>query len=227
MAQALRSSGAVDLMIANRTAERAEELTKELGGRAVPYEEVGESLAMADVAIAATEAPEHVLDRGMVGAAMTERRTRELLLLDLSVPRNIDPRSASVDGVRLFNIDHLSGIAEENLTGRREAAVAAGQIVEEEASSFMGWWDSRESVPVIKALRERGETIRKREMERALRKLGPLSPDDRSVLNAMTQAIVSKLLHDPTKRLKKRSDDEYLRAARDLFQLWGEEEEDD
>ena len=219
VSKALRSSGAADLVITNRTPARAKELTKELGGRVVPYEDVSRALADTDVVITATEAPEHVLNRDMVVAAMTERGFRDLLLLDLSVPRNIDPFANSIDGVRLFNIDDLSGIAEENLAGRREAAVAATRIVEQEAASFMRWWDSRESVPVIKDLRERGETIRKRELERALRKLGPLSDEDQSVLNAMTQAIVRKLLHHPTKQLKKHSDDESLRAARDLFQL--------
>lgn len=223
VAKALHTSGAGDLVIANRTLARAEEMQRQLGGRVMPYDRLTAALTEVDVAITATEAPEYVLSRDAVGAAVSSRDSNDLFLLDLSVPRNIDPETGAVDGVRLFNIDDLSSIAEQNLAGRQEAAVDATRIVEEEATSFMKWWESREAVPVIRALRDKGESIRQREMKRGLRKMSSLSPDQVEVVDAMTRSIVTKLLHDPTKRLKKRSDDDYLDAARDLFQLWDDE----
>ena len=219
VAKALQSSGVVDLRVTNRTHSRALEVTRQLGGRAVPFAELGQQLSDSDVVIAATEAPEYVVTADMVASAAQARRNGGLMLLDLAVPRNVDPEAASLEGVRLFNIDDLSSIAEENLKGRRTAAKAAAEIVEEEATRFMRWWDSRDAVPIIKAVRARGERIRSAELKRALSKLDSVSAKDVAVLEAMSKAIVTKLLHDPTKRLKKRSDGQYLEAAMDLFQI--------
>ena len=224
VAKALQSSGVVDLRVTNRTHSRALEVTRQLGGRAVPFARLGQQVSDSDVVIAATEAPEYVVTVDMVASAAQARRNGGLMLLDLAVPRNVDPEAASLEGVRLFNIDDLSSIAEENLKGRRTAAKAAAEIVEEEAIRFMRWWDSRDAVPIIKAVRARGERIRSAELKRALSKLDSVSTEDVAVLEAMSRAIVTKLLHDPTKRLKKRSDGQYLEAAMDLFQIADPEE---
>jgi glutamyl-tRNA reductase len=220
VAQALRATGAGDLMIANRTQERGEELAHSLGGRAVRLSEVGPSLASADIVIAATEAPDYVLTEDAIANANDDRHGRPVFLFDLSVPRNIEPRAGSIDGVSLFNIDDLSSIAEENLEGRKEAAAEAEKIVEGEVSRFIRWWDSLESVPLIKDLRQRAERIRKRELARALRSLQGLSPQDVEKLDAMTRSIINRLLHDPTISLKQRTGKAHLQAARDLFRLW-------
>ena len=224
VATALRTTGASDLMIANRTAERGVELARSLNGSVVPYEEVGPSLANADIVIAATEAPEYVLSRDAIASAAEGRTGRAMFLFDLSVPRNIDPDAGLLDGVSLFNIDDLSSIAEENLQERKGAAAEAEAIVDLEVDRFMTWWGSLEAVPLIRALRERAERIRSGEMARALGKMPDLSPQDVELLEAMTSSIINRLLHDPTISLKQRASQAHLQAARDLFRLWDDSE---
>ena len=220
VAQALRTTGASDLMIANRTHERSEELVRNLGGTTVRLSEVGASLSTADIVIAATEAPDYILTEDVIASADNGRQGRPLFLFDLSVPRNIEPRAGSINGVSLFNIDDLSSIAEENLEGRKEAAVEAERVVEGEVDRFISWWDSLEAVPLIKDLRQRAEQVRKRELDRALRMIPDLSPKDAERLDAMTRSIINRLLHDPTISLKQRTGMAHLQAARDLFRLW-------
>ena len=173
----------------------------------------------ADIVIAATEAPEYVLSRDSIASVASERNGRGLFLFDLAVPRNVEPEAASIDGVSLFNVDDLSAIAEENLEGRKEAANDAETIVEEEVAHFMSWWESLEAMPIIRALREQAETIRKGELDRALHDMPDLSDRDAEALEAMTRSIINRLLHNPTVSLKQRTDEAHLRAARDLFKL--------
>ena len=166
----------------------------------------------------------HERERGsqkdVIANADTGRQGQPLFLLDLSVPRNIEPTAGSINGVSLFNIDDLSSIAEENLEGRKEAAAEAERIVEGEVDRFITWWDSLEAVPLIKDLRQRAELIRQRELARALRKMPDLSPQDSERLDAMTRSIINRLLHDPTISLNQRAGMAHLQAARDLFRLW-------
>ena len=224
VATALRTTGASDLMIANRTPRRGEELARSLNGSVVPFEEVGPALADADIVIAATEAPDYVLSRDAIASAAAERNGRAMFLFDLSVPRNIEPQAETVDNVSLFNIDDLSSIAEENLEERKVAAAEAEAIVEDEVARFMTWWDSLEAVPLIRALRQRAERIRRGELDRALRRRPDLSQRDVELLEAMTSSIINRLLHDPTVSLKQRASQSHLRAARDLFKLWDDPE---
>ena len=223
VAKALRTVGVSDLMIANRTAARGEELAKSLGGRAVPFTEIEGALNEADIVIAATDSPGLLLTREMVDSAQKERRNGPLFLFDLAVPRDVDPKVGTLGDVRLFNIDDLSSIAEENLEERKRAAAAAEAIVEDEVARFMRWWDSFDAVPIINALRHQAEEIRKRELARALRKMRDLSPEHLEVVEALTMSIITKLLHDPTVFLKQRADKSQLQAARDLLQLWDHE----
>ena len=224
VARALRTTGVSDMMVANRTQERAEGLARELAGRAVPFRELQAALERADIAIAATEAPDYVIDRHMVDAAAEGRQEKPLFLFDLSVPRTIDPEVAHIEDVNLFNIDDLSSIAEENLGVRKAAVVDAEQIVEEELGRFMEWWGSQEAAKLIGALRRQAEAIRQRELERALRRLGDLGTDQRDVVEALTRSLVAKLLHDPTVALKQQGNKANLQAARDLFGLTEDKE---
>ena len=224
VARALRTTGANDLMIANRTPQRSEELARNLDGRAIPFQEIGLVVRDADIVIAATGAPSYILTRDDVAIAAGPEYRRSQVLIDLSVPRNIDPYTATVDGVTLYNIDDLSTIAEENLQGRREAADDAEAIVTEHVAYFMEWWDSLKAVPIIKEIRQRAELTRKRELARAIRKLPDLSPEDFKTLDAMTQSIINRVLHDPTVSLKQRAGEAHLQAARDLFRLREERE---
>ena len=222
VARALSTTGASELTVANRTFERSEALANSLGGKAITLEEAVPSLVNTDILIAATEAPGYVLTRDDIDRASDSRNGQPLFLFDLSVPRNIDPDVAAAGGVKLFNIDDLSSIAEENLHGREEAAADAEVIVEEETALFMELWDSLEAVPLIKELREQAERTRQRELARAVRKLPDLSSEDLETLDALTRSIINRLLHGPTVSLKQHSDEAHLRAARELFRLWEE-----
>jgi glutamyl-tRNA reductase len=219
VARALRTSGANDLMIANRTPQRSEELARSLDGRAIPFKEIGLAVGDADVVIAATGASSYVLTRDDFASAPGTPNRRSQVLIDLSVPRNIDPEAATVDGISLYNIDDLSTIAEENLQGRRESAADAEAIVTEHVAHFMEWWGSLKAIPIIKEMRQRADLTRKRELARAIRKLPNLSAEDLETLDAMTQSIVNRVLHDPTVSLKQLAGEAHLRAARDLFRL--------
>jgi glutamyl-tRNA reductase len=219
VAKALRTSGAADVIVANRTLERSEELARSLDGRAVPFAHVGLSLADVDIAIAATEAPGYVLTAEAVASAADARTGRPLFLFDLSIPRNIDPDADSLDDVSLFNIDHLSAIAEQNLRGRGEAVAEAERIVDDEVARFMLWWDSLEALPVIKALRQQAEGVRSRELARAVDQMPELSDREVARLDAMTRSIINRLLHDPTVALKRQSSDGLLQSVRELFNL--------
>ena len=224
VARALRTTGVGELVIANRTEARGKELADELGGRSVPLRDAESVLGAADIVIAATEAPGYVLSREAIEGLAAARNGRGVFLFDLSVPRNIDPEAASIENVRLFNLDDLGSIAEHNLSERKEAAGEAEAIVEEDVARFMGWWSTLGAAPIIAALRAEADDIRTDELARALRKMGALSPDDAETLEAMTRSIVNRLLHNPTVSLKERTDEAHLRAAQDLFRLRGKDE---
>ena len=219
VAKALRTVGVSDLMIANRTWERGEEVARRLGGRTIPFSQVGQAVGDADIIVAATEAEKFVVTSQMVTEAVGDRRPRHLFFFDLSVPRNVDPEIASMENVSLFNIDDLSSIAEENLQERRGAVAEAEQIVDEELSRFMTWWDSLEAVELVKTLRRQAEETRLRELSRALGKLPGLQAKDRRVVEDLSRALVRKLLHDPTMRLKQRAGKAHIQAVRHLFRL--------
>lgn len=220
VARALRTVGVGDLMIANRTDARANALADELGGRAVDFNELTDVLGVSDIVIAATGAPEYVISKEMMVASSIERGDRAQFIFDLAMPRDVDPEVASLDGVRLFNIDDLESIAEENLEQRKRAATHAEKMVEEELQRFMTWWDSLDAVPVIKSLRQQAEDIRTREVRRAIRKMDGISPENIEVLEALTRSIVNRILHDSTVSLKQRTDKSQLQAAKDLFRIW-------
>ena len=217
VAEALRTSGADDIMIANRTPERSAEMAENLGGKAVPFADLEQALSLADICIAATDAPERVLSRAAVASAAESRDGGSLFLFDLSVPRNIDPVAGAIGGVNLFNIDDLSAIAAENLRGREAAAEDAEVIVEQEVAQFTAWLDTLEAAPVIRAMRRQADAIRRRELDRAIREIRGLSEADVAKLDAMTRSIVNRLLHGPTTTLRERADEGFLEAAREMF----------
>ena len=221
VAEALRKTGVGDVAVTNRTPRRAEDLARDLGGRAVPFDRLDAAVADADIVVAATEAPHHLLTADTVRAAIGDGG-RQMFMFDLAVPRNIDPDAASIDGVSLYNVDDLAAVAEENLRERRKAAAAAEAVVDEEVARFVEWWSALDALPLVMELRERAEGTRRRELARALERLDGISEADAEVIDDLTRAIVNKLLHAPTVSLKQRADEETLRAARDLFGLRGD-----
>jgi glutamyl-tRNA reductase len=227
-ARNLRSRGAEITVVANRSEARGSELAGRLGARAIDLEQVGGSLADADVVVASTSAPGFVFGAAEAGAALRSRRGRPILLLDLAVPRDVDPALASIDGCFLYDIDDLEAVVETSLSGRRAEAVRAERIVAEEADRFREWQASLAVVPAIASLRARAEAIRMAELARAESRLGRLAESDRRLVEAMTAQIVGKLLHLPTVRMKEAAVSAdgvvYAEVVRHLFGL-GEEEQ--
>ncbi|MYC06413.1 MAG: glutamyl-tRNA reductase [Chloroflexi bacterium] len=219
VARALRTVGVGDLMIANRTESKAQELAAYLSGTVAPFHNLEESLEVADIVIAATDSPSYVITPDMVCTHERDHEDSPLFAFDLAIPRDIDPEIAHNHNVQLFNIDDLSAIAEENMAERQRAAKDAELIVDDEVAKFMLWWDSLDALPTVKAIRRNADDIRRRELNKALDLLGDMSPEDRQVVETLTRSIVNKILHDPTDSLKKGATKSQIRVAKNLFRL--------
>ncbi len=203
-AKHLVRNGAHATVLGGRSFVRAEELAASLGGRAVPFEGLRGELAKADIVISGTGASGLVIHREDVESAR-QSRSRPLFLIDIAVPRDIEASVRKLDGVFLYDLDDLQSVAEANLRERHKEATAAEAIVEDEVREFLSWQRTLDVVPLVSALRHRAETIRREELARARKKLGPLNAEQEAALEAATSAIVNKLLHAPTTQLKELS----------------------
>ncbi len=200
-ARSLRQTG-TQLHVVNRSDERAQRLAEVCGGRAVPYERLSLELADADVVIASTASEKFILTPELMKGVVRTRRHRPLFIIDIAVPRDVDPRVGNMDNVFVYDVDDLQQVAEENLSVRAREAARAEQIVEEEVESFLSWRRSLELAPTIVALRKRFGQIAAEELERTVPRLDSASPADRAVLEAMSRSLVNKLLHQPMTQLK-------------------------
>ncbi len=213
--------------VANRTLDRAEELAGRFGAEALPLERIEEQLASTDVVVASTSSPGFVLDAAAVERALRARRGRQLLLIDLAVPRDLDPAIHELDGCYLYDIDDLEAIVAETLSGRRREAERAESIVAGEAVKFHEWHAALDVVPAIASLRARAEEIREAELRKADALLERLDDSQRRAVESITTQIVNKLLHLPTVRMKQAAAAAdgviYAEAVRHLFGL-GEDE---
>jgi len=227
-ARNLRSRGATVTAVVNRTVDHAERLAAPLGARAVALEDVSQTVGGADVVVSSTSAPGFVLTTEALAPALRARRGRPLLLVDLAVPRDVDPLLASVDGCFVYDIDDLEAVVSASLEGRRAEAVHAERIVAAEAERFRAWQASLAVVPAITSLRALAEEIRSSELARVESRLGRLPEGDRAVVDTVTTQIVNKLLHLPTIRLKEAAVTPdglvYADVVRHLFGL-GEDDE--
>jgi glutamyl-tRNA reductase len=225
-ARNLASRGARIAFVANRSPQRAEALAGRFGGQGLPLEQAAERLGEVDVVVSSTGSPGWTLDRDGVAAALRGRKGRPLFLIDLAVPRDLDPAIHELEDCYLYDIDDLESVVAESLAGRRREAARAEAIVAEEAEQFREWQASREVVPAIASLRAWAEEIRAGELERARGRLG-LSESQHAAVESVTAQIVNKLLHLPTVRLKEAAagadGGSYAEAVRHLFGL-GEEE---
>ena len=225
VAQALSDSGVRKMVVTNRTHWRAESLAKELGGAAVPFEDLPEQLAEADVVISSTGSPEYVLDQAQVQQAMVNRDQRPLLIIDIAVPRDIDPAVGGLDQVQLYDIDALQMVSESSAAGMQQDVDQAEAMVAERTQEFREWWDSLDVVPLIAAIRQQAEEIRRNEVAKTVGKIKsqwPAEPDQiAEYLDAMTSALVKKLLHQPTVFFKENRDPDRRQLARQLFNLDG------
>ena len=223
-AQHLLGNGVKNIMVANRTFERAEELAKEFKGDAIRFEHFPDAMIMADILICATGAPKYVVHREMVARALKERRNKPIFMIDISNPRNIDPEVDKVDNVYLYDIDDLQSKVDVNTEGRAKEAERAEVIVSNEVETYLQWERALDAVPTIVDLREKLEDIRKRELEKTLGSFEGINEDQKRALEAMSQAIVNKLLHAPLVILKQAASspdtsDNTIAVARRLFNL--------
>ena len=219
--RALIDAGAGDILVVNRTYQRAVESAAELGGVPVPFEELGDALVTADIIVTATGSPDYVLTADMIARARSESH-RPLFIIDIAVPRDVDPAAKKLPGVHLYDIDDLEAVSETNRRERDREASKVEAIIAEEEGRFMEWLASREVVPTVAALREHAEAIRTREIARLLRRLPGLSEEERKPLEAFSQALVKKLLHGPITSLKGDRRLAHAQAVRELFDLDGD-----
>jgi glutamyl-tRNA reductase len=198
-AQALSSRGAEIALVANRTLDRAEEVARRFGGEPLGLDRIADELMRADVVVASTSSPDFVVTREQVERVLPARRGRPLFLIDIAVPRDLDPEINELDGCYLYDIDDLEAVVAETLSGRRREAGRAEALVAEEVVSFRAWQASLDVVPAIQSLRAHAEEIRAAELAKLE---GRLSEDERRTVESVTAQIVNKLLHLPTVRLK-------------------------
>lgn len=215
----LAGSGVGRMLVTSRTVERTADLAAALGGDAVAFSEIAAAIGASDIVISSTASPEFVIDRALVERALRGRAARPLLLIDIAVPRDIDPAVRELPGVHLFDIDALQTVAEGNMRRRRAAIAQAEKIVDEDVTKFGDWLRTLEVVPTVSSLRARAEAVRLSELKRTLPKTA-MSDADQKRVEAMTSAIVKKLLHGPISKLKEPGEGErYVQAARGLFGL--------
>jgi glutamyl-tRNA reductase len=220
--ESLRGDGLDAIRVVNRTPERAAELASRFGATAHGLEELPALLRGADVVLSSIGGDRPILTAALVGEALRARRRRPMFVIDIGVPRNVEPEVNELESVYLYDIDDLAAVAEENAELRRREAARDEGIVEEQRQRFDGWLTALRAVPTIKHLRQQVEQIRLAELEAALRRL-ELDEQQREGVDARTRAIVNKILHAPTSRLRREAEREegmaYLEAARVLFGL--------
>jgi glutamyl-tRNA reductase len=217
------NNGVRGLMVTNRTFERAERLAEEFDGKAVRFDDLFDQLHKADIILSSTGAPHTIIGAGDLEEVMRRRRQKPMFFIDIAIPRDIDPAVNDVENVYLFTVDDLQEVVASNLQQRKEEANKAEGIVNEEIGQFFKWLSSLDVTPTIVALRSKFDEIRRAELEKTLANWKELPPDGQKRLEALTNAIMNKLLHPPTSLIKKAGQggrtDLYVDAVRALFEL--------
>jgi glutamyl-tRNA reductase len=213
----LRAQHVRSISIASRTRSAAERLAAQLAADVVDWSDVNRALERADILVTATGAPSTILSRADIARAMRSRRERALFIIDIAVPRDVEPQAGAVDQVFLYNIDDLQGIVKENLARRSAELERADAIITAETANFAAWLQSREIIPTVVALRERFESIRRTELQRLQPKLNSLPPEAQAQVDQITRLIVEKLLLTPTQQLKAISDNSLAAAYSDAL----------
>lgn len=221
-ARHFESAGLKELFILNRTYERAAQLAGEFGATAVPFDKLHTYLGEVDIAMFSAGAPHHLIKKADLEAIMRQRKQRPLFLIDIAVPRNVDPACGEVDGVFLYDVDDLQQVADGNKALRINETDTARGIVREETEKYIQWAHAQKAFPVIARLTARAESLRKAEIERTLHDLGAGDPALADKLDRMTAALVAKLLHGPIQAIKEAQagdDAETLETVRKMFGL--------
>ena len=222
-ARHLVSGGAEKILVTNRTYERAVALAQEFRGEPILFEEMPQGLKRADIVISATDSPQYLIHHDQITKVMKDRKQKPIFFIDIADPRDIEPKVGDIGNVYLYNIDDLQKVANENIKDREKEAQKAETIVQDEVVKFVNWYRSLDITPTIVALRNKFEEVRKKELEKTLSLHPNLSEKEKKSLEALTSAIINKILHTPITLLK-RTDEEgmsdlYLDALHALFEL--------
>ncbi len=221
--EALRKRGVERILVINRTHERASQLARRWGAEASTFEDLESALGRADILIASTGAPHTLIHPEMVISAMAQRPERALVLIDIAVPRDIDPEIAGLSNVTLLDIDHLNEHLEQSLASREQEVPLVQSILAEEERDFLGYLKTLDMLPLIADLRQQAEAIRQAELAKTLGRLPNLTEAERLNIELLTKALVKKLLNTPTHRLRAEATcphaPEYATVARTLFGL--------
>ncbi len=225
----LRSAGISTLTVVNRSAPRGEALAAELGGRYVPWEGLSEQLARADIVITSTGSPRPVIDRALLRPVMRARRGAPIFLVDIAVPRDVDPDVLKIEEVFVYNIDDLQGIVDANMRTRAAEAERAAELLIGEIDGFVGWQRSRSVGPVIQRLHAHARAVAEGELARLSGRFGEMTPSQRKAVESLAHGIVRKLLHGPVTSLRRSAEGEEAYAANALVEavenLFGLEEQ--
>ncbi len=201
------------IMVANRTEDRARALASRFGAEVMRLDAIGEVLARFDVVVSCTAAPLPIVGLGMVERAVKARRHRPMVMVDLAVPRDIEPEVGKLDDVFLYTVDDLAQVVDAGLESRQQAVIEAEEIINQRVEGFLHWMQARDVVPTIRALRQHAEALRLAELERASRLLAR-GEDPRAVLEALSHGLANKLLHGPTHYLNQSEGDAQVEAGR-------------
>jgi glutamyl-tRNA reductase len=221
VAKALKERGVNRITATSRSYEKASAMAKALGGNSVDIGSLGQELTGCDIAISCTGAPHFILDLKTMENAMTSRSNRPLVIIDIAVPRDVDPEVRSLSNIFLYYIDDFTHISDRNRKQRETEIQKATEIIESEVKRFTSQWQTMEVKPIISGLMGKAEAIRQAQLKLTLKKLRRLSAEERQSLEAMTKAIVQKILHDPIQHLKNDAEerDDYIRLIAELFRL--------
>lgn len=220
----LKKHGIKTINVTNRTYSKAVELAQKFSGKPFPFEELPQALHQSDVVISSTGSSEPIIETSLVKEIMKRRKYRPMFFIDIAVPRDIEEAVSSIPEVYLYDIDDLKNVVEANIQKRKMEAQKAEKIINQQVSQFQAWRKMQELNPVIQSLRDKAETIRRAELDKSLRKLKQIRPEEKKEFERLSSAIVNKLLHEPIIALKKFSLDDtkkkkYIKVMKDFFNL--------
>lgn len=221
--QALIKRGATNITVLNRTLERAQALAQRWHGNAATFESLHETLIETDILITSTGAPHTIITASKADRAMAKRLSHPLVIMDIAVPRDVDPEVGKLPNISLFDLDSLALNLEEALAKRKESVPSVEAILNEEKFEFMKYLTTLDMVPIISQMRKKANQIRQAELDKTIRRMRDLTPEEQERIEALTKSIVSKILHNPTITLKSESTGskaaEYANVTRSLFGL--------
>ena len=219
VAKVAKDRGISHMVVVGRTRERASALAAQLGGTPISPSNLGEELLTTNIVVTCAGAPHRILSVGQVKRAIEKRPNLPLVIIDIAVPRNVEPAVGQIRNVFLYNIDDLTELSNLNRKQRENEIHLAREIIASELDKFASWWQEFKVRPLIRAMMSKAEAIRCAQVNRTLRKLRPLSDEERDSLDTMTRSIVTKILNDPIQYLKANGSNNYAEMLREIFRL--------